>query len=323
MPAKIELNFSIQPHTLAEGFTQSELAMLDECAFKWNLRYNNLLQKADKWNWHLYVGSAWHKFQELWRKNRGEIDLSTGYFDPIPKDVPQDSEFEKWLEYWNKVMPAYQQTYAKLYPEECKHEWFAIETVVEMEFLGYKLRGMIDLASTKPRFIRDFKSTSSAWLISSGGWHFKLQFMYYCWLFVEKFPEWQGQQFNFQLDIMQRPGLKQTKADGTWAGHIQRVCADVKERPEFYLTRQQSLVTPESIAHFEHHVLTPKIQRIALVVENPEVADAIIMNPNTNACNNYGAQCDFFEICEKGIKAGIFFFEQRTHKHSELAGKTE
>jgi hypothetical protein len=319
MPAPLKpISFFLQDRTKDEGFTQSELSLMDECAKKWNLRYNNLLTRAGEFAWPHYIGGAWHKFQELWRVTKGEYDLDKAIFPIIPKGIDRSGDFDKWIEYWNAVMPAYQREYAKMYPEEAKHEWEVIEEEIDTEFLGYRLRGKIDLASAKPKFIRDFKTTVSAWLISPNGWHFKLQFMFYCWLMAKTKKNWHKTQFQFQQDIMQKPGLKQTKADVTWAGHIRRVVGDVKERPEFYLTRGSALITPEAIARFEHEVLTPKIQRIALAYDNPNEAVSILSNPNTNACNAFGNQCEFFEICEKGFDAGKFLFMHRDTKHSEL-----
>lgn len=319
MPASPTLDLHVQQHTIEQGFTQSELSLMDECKLKWNLRYNNLLKRADQYSWALAVGTSWHAFQEEWRKTKGECDLTKVYGStPVPKEIAKDSEFDKWLEYWTDVLPAYQKQYAKMYQEEATHDWLIVEQELSAEYLGYKIRGMVDLASDKPRFIRDFKSTVSAWLIAPSGWHFKLQFMTYCWLMSKNHKSWQKQQFQFQMDIMQKPGLKETKADGTWAGHIRRVCADVATRPEYYLTRQSSLITPEQIQRFETNVLTPKIQTIALAVDNPEEGLAIITNPNTNACNLYGNQCEFFEVCEKGWEAGKFFLTNRTQKHEEL-----
>lgn len=312
---------TIQPATVEGGFTQSELSLMDECALKWNYRYNNMLQKDGDMAWPLFVGQAWHNFQQRWRESKGNLELTKIIDMPIiDKSIPRDTEFEKRLEYWSKVLPAYQQAYARLYKGEEKMDWFLIEKELSAEFLGFKIRGKIDLAQHKaPRFIRDFKSTASTWLMAPSGWHFKLQFMLYCWLMWKEFPEFVATPFDFQLDMMQKPALKETKADGSWAGHIQRVCLDVQKRAEeFYLSRETKKITVDQIKHFENHVLAPKIQRLALAMENPGVADSILTNPNTNACHMFNHQCEFFELCEKGWDAGIFFFVRRPTKHAEL-----
>ena len=321
MPTAPILDLRLQERTAAEGFTQSELSLMDECMLKWNFRYNNLLTREGEFNWSHFVGGAWHMFQQLWRQSKGEFDLEHAIFPVIPKGTKMDSDFEKTHEYWTHVLPAYQLAYAKMYSEEAKHSWMIIEEELSAQHLGFTIRGKIDLASDKLRFIRDFKTTVSAWLTSPNGWHFKLQFMLYCWLMVKNNPDWLKKDFQFQLDVMQKPGLKETKADGSWAGHIRRVCADVqKERPEYYLTRQSSLVSRDALARFEDNVLTPKIQKLALIAENPDETLCLLTNPNTNACNSFGNQCEFFEVCEKGWDAGKFFFRNRPTKHEELAG---
>jgi hypothetical protein len=318
MPAQLTLTLPLQDCTISEGFTQSELSLMDECRLKWNFRYNNLLTRANFFNWNLWVGTAWHNFQEWWRTNDKRLDMDKHCGTEIPKGILRDTAFEEEYEYWTGVLPAYQQMYAMHYREEKSMEWLYIEEQLTAEFMGFKLRGMLDLVSDKYHFIRDFKTTSSAWLLSSNGWHFKLQFMFYCWLMKQNHPVWTSKPFDFQLDILQKPALKQTQADGSLVGHIRRVKADIMKRPEFYFKRETKQILPENIDHFEKHVLTPKIQTIALVMENPDVTECLLANPNTNACNAFGNQCEFFEICEKGWHAGKFFFEQRKAKHEEL-----
>lgn len=315
----IKLQLEIQQHTIDEGFTQSELSLMDECALKWNYRYNNRLGRGDQFDWNLHVGSAWHAWQEGWRK--GTMGTDTVFDVEVNDSVLQDHEFEQKKEYWEHVLPAYQRVYANLYKGENEEHWDIIEEELQYDFLGYQIRGKIDLASDKLNFIRDFKSTVSAWLISGDGWHFKLQFMLYCWLMTKNHPDWAKKPFfNFQLDMMQKPALKHTKSE-SWAGHLQRVCADVASRPEFYFKRESYKITPDMIKRFETNVLTPKIKRIEVAATKDTgfyLNNSILENPNTNACNMYGKQCEFFNICEKGWNAAQFFYTQREKKHQEL-----
>lgn len=318
MPSSPSLSLQIRPETVAEGFTQSELSMLDECALKWNFRYNNLLTRDGCFNWDQFVGTSWHGFQECWRTmDSATPDLS--YLAEIPTGTPRDTDFEMQLEYWTKVLPAYQLAYTKCFGDERSWNAFIVEKELSAELLGYKIRGQIDLAIESPKIIRDFKTTVSSWLISPTGWHFKLQFMTYCWLMMKNYPDFVKGGFDFQMDILQKPALKQTKADGTWQGHIRRVCQDIQERPEFYLKRETKRILPDQIKRFETNVLIPKITRLSLAVDNPEDAVSIVSNPNTNACNSFGKQCEFFEICESSWDSGKFFFVNRKTKHEELA----
>lgn len=313
------LSLDLNPPTLAQGLTQSELSLKDECAMKWNLKYNNRLELRDKWSWALWVGTAWHNFQELWRTEGScELTKHCGLMN-FSKNIPRDTDFEMQLEYWTGLLPVYQEVYAKMFEDEKMMKgWCIIEEELSTEYLGFKLRGKIDLANEDFMFIRDFKTTTSAWLISPDGWDFKLQFMMYCWLMVQNYPEWGKKSFKFQLDILQKPGLKQTKADGTWAGHIRRVAADIRSRPEYYLTRQSVDIQPERIKRFQDFVLTPKLQQLALARDNPIEAQSILTNMNTNACNLYGNRCEFWEVCEKGWDVAKFFYNQREVKHQEL-----
>lgn len=310
---------SINPATLENGLTQSELGMMNECALKWNFRYNNLLERADQFQWQLFVGTSWHNFQEMWRKD-SNCDVTKFVPPIIPPNIVRTSDFEADLEYWSQVLPAFQQNYTEHYKEEKGMEWMLIEEELSAELLGFILRGKIDLAHEQFRFIRDFKSTVSAWLISGDGWDFKLQFMMYCWLMVNpnNYPSWGKKKFTFQMDVLQKPALRQTKADGTWAGHIRRVVADIKSRPEFYFTRQSADIFPEQIKRFEDNVLVPKLQKIALIRDNPAETECLINDMNTNACNMFGNRCEFWDICEKGWDVAKFFYTNREVKHQEL-----
>ena len=271
LPATLDL--SLNRNTISDGFTQSELSLLDECALKWNYDYNLRLEAVGYFNWNFYVGTTWHNFQENWRKAKGDYDLLKVVAPEIGQGVIRDSKFEQDLDYWTNILPTYQQQYAKFYKGEEKLSYDILEQELRYTAPGFdfELRGKLDLAKKgKNPFIRDFKSTSSAWLISTEGWHFKLQFMLYCWLVTKCFPnDWAGKQFDFQLDIMQKPALKQTKQEN-FAQHILRVQKDIAERPEHYFRRSEFLITPDAIDRFEQTVLIPKCQRIALVIDNPE-----------------------------------------------------
>lgn len=320
MPTKATLDLSIQKRTIDGGFTQSELGMLDECALKWNYRYNNGLRLTGYFPWALWVGGEWHRFQENWRKTGGEFELVVTKPD-VPDEVSQDNDWQKWFEYWSSVLPAMSKAYARLWRDEAKHDWFIVEEELSAAFLGYTIRGKIDLVSHKPRFMRDFKSTASTWLISPIGWQFSLQFMTYAWLMKENYPEFVELPFDFQLDMMQKPGLKETKGDGSWKGHIQRVVKDVQdpERKDMYYKRMSAKITIDDINRFEKNVLTPKIQRLDLAITNPEVGLPIVTNPNTKACHAFGKPCEFFGICEGGFENARFHYEnQTTTKHEEL-----
>src|SRR5258708_6140930 len=118
--------FLVTPATLEAGFTQSELSLMDECTLKWQYRYNNLMSK-DLFDLNLFVGSAWHNFQENWRRSKGEYPADSFTPPELKAGTLRDSEFEQKLEYWSEILPAYQLTYIKLYKGEEKENYFVIE----------------------------------------------------------------------------------------------------------------------------------------------------------------------------------------------------
>jgi len=315
------LSLKWHERTFTEGFTQSELSLFDECALKHNFRYNNLLTRSDTMNWNFWVGGAWHSFQQKWREQKGNIDLAACYFPEIPKEVIKDSTFDQTLDYWMAILPIYQIAYARLFAHEAKEDYFIIEKELKTEFNGFEIRGKIDLASDKKRntFIRDFKTTKAAWMLSKDGWHFKLQFMLYSWLMLKNYPEWrQFTFFNFQMDIMQKPALKQTKSE-TWPAHIERVKADILARAEeHYFQRSTAPMTAEAIDRFEKQVILPKVNILNLIRDNPEDMLPVVTNPNTNACNAYNSQCEFFNVCDKGWGVAKGLFATKKAKHEEL-----
>lgn len=313
------MDYSIRPETLTEGFTQTELGTMDDCARKWNLGYNNKLERKDFFDWNLWIGELWHTFQHSWRSTKGKINPKIVEEPVIPKNIARTSDFEQELDYWMNVMPTFQEEYIKFYAGEQKLDYLILEEELSAEFLGFKIRGKLDLVDAKKRFIRDFKTTSSAWFIAPDGWHFKLQFMVYCWLMSKNHPEFTKDVFEFQLCILQKPALKKTDKE-TWPQHIQRTKADIQKRPEFYFQRKPAIIEPKMIRHFEETVLTPKIMLIIGAQEQEKITgdQYILSNPNTNHCNAYNRKCQFWEICEKGWESGKHFFVERDKKHREL-----
>ena len=312
--------YTIRKETLAGGVTQSELACLDGCPMKWNLRYNNLLQLRGAWSWQMAVGNAIHEFMR--DRYRGlDADTEKVRWPEIGEDVYRSNEWEMEYTFWNGVIVAMQRAYVRRYKEEeTTMEYDIVEQIVSREFMGFNLIGLIDGKGTclvdSKQFIKDHKVTTRPDLMAPMGWDMMFQFMFYSWLCE---PMLKGETFDFILNVLRKPALRQTQRE-SYEGFVRRCSLDIIKRPDFYFVREPRPITRGAIRRFEEYVLKPKLQRLKLVRDYPELAYPIITVPDTNNCFSYNQLCEFYGICKNGWDIESYEYTQRPAKHTELIG---
>jgi hypothetical protein len=85
--------------------------------------------------------------------------------------------------------------------------------------------------------------------------------------------------------------------------------------------RKRLDLTTDAMKNFEQHILLPKLQRIKMVSdpETPEELKRMMtLNKNTDACHAWNRPCEFFAICQNGLKNEAFNYETKPEKHAEL-----
>jgi len=318
------LDFTIDPAMFAEGFTQSEMQLMDDCGEAWYLRYNLGLAKHGSFSWALTYGSAIHSFLEEFYTTGGKrwsfnLDIDRKKIATLPLSVMED------LEYWQKLGQIQSEIYASYYKQD--HLNFTpvedgVERIADMEFEGIRLKGMLDLffkhVAYKGYYMLDHKTAGRIDAQTVLGWDFRFQFMFYCWLAWKIWPQYPVK--GYFINAIKKPALRQGKAE-TLPALMARIRADMLGEPEKYFYRDRLLLTKDALQRFEDQVLRPKLHRIRLLID-PKISDdtkiSIIRNKNTNHCLAYGQSCQFLGACQHGLDIEINGFMKRAAKHEEL-----
>jgi hypothetical protein len=307
-------------------FTQSEISVWDACPYKWFLRYNLQKDLIGAISWPLIVGTEWHELMESLYKAKGKNanKLRCNVAKHIDKDVIITEEIEHDCEYWNEVLEATVQAYAEFYADNFKVFKIVdfekiLEVEIEVDGVIIRLAGKRDqkgyFAKSKLG-IRDFKTTGQISKNYTEGWSFKFQFMFYLWLDY-RCSALKDQATEFLVDVTKKTLLRWKDGENiiTFAA---RVKADILQRPTEYFYLQSLDLTAKGVMEFEEKILMPKLRRIATLQKHPEMADILALSKNTDACNLYNQQCEYFANCYFGKEKQ---YKIREVKHTELETK--
>jgi hypothetical protein len=316
------MQFQLNPKSLVEGFTQSELSMMSNCSMKWNLGYNMMLRKRGSFSWALIVGSAFHSTMEQMYATKGKRWERAEFV--FPDDVILTGQDQQKKEYWEQVLQIMLEAYAQQYKDDFTQLQVlpeGNEMDVDLEFEGIRLRGKIDLwflLRKKEKWMMDHKTTSRLDRNVVMGWDFRFQFMFYLWLLQRL----QGKNAarGMYINAIKKPQLRQGEKESL-PSFVQRIRTDYFARPETYFYREPLRLMKESMEHFENVVLRPKIEKLKLLC-NPDVPHlqkvAMFTDMNTDYCQVYNTACQFLPICQHGLAAHREEYIQKTTKHEEL-----
>lgn len=314
-----------------EGWTQSELGTLAECGFKWKLQYDMGLRRKGSFSWALVFGDAFHRTLEDAYANAGVLrgGIAEMRFDD---DVMLTADNQEEKEYYEMLLEVMVEVYLEHYALDFKTfrlEPNGIERVAVAEIvyrdIPIKLTGKIDLHGTfgfsSIKMIGDHKTCGQLSMVNVLGWDFRFQFMFYVWMLQQIVGKHECG--GFMVNAVKKTQLRQKK-DESLRSFMSRVRSDMRTRPEEYFYRKHLPLTRGSMENFEENVLKPKLEKIAML-QNPntpqEYVAATILDRNTDACFKYGTNmpCQFLPICQNGLERELSNYEQRKHKHSELA----
>lgn len=313
----------IKPDTIKDGWTQSEIGVLEECQYKWYLMYNLRLSGSSV-AMYFVEGQIWHSVMESMYKNGGK-KWDAPKYKAREKYLEQSPESEALIEEKERLMAAYAEMYAEHFVDDfASLQIDGVEEVVDLtvEWKGQdiRLKAMIDLRGRQfgRKVIWDHKTTSKMSAQLLNGWSFRFQFMFYWWLDEQLRDE---KASRFIINAMIKPSIRVKQAE-SYEGFLFRLKNEIRQTPEKYFYRESLILTKGKMEKFKTDVLAPKLNKIALI-QNPEtpkdVLSALVLNKNTEACIDSitGAVCPFFEICDKGLDHNKF--TRREHKHPELA----
>lgn len=328
-------DFELNPDLAVEGFTQSEMQTLDNCAQRWNYRYNLMLERKGEFNWPTTYGSWMHASLEEWYMTKGKRFT----WDPRYKNKTKNLSLQQRLEreYWEKLGQVQLEVYTSYYKND--HKVFdvmqgGVEHIVDIDFKQdgwtFRLKGMIDLLlhhrGRNGLFTMDHKTSSRLDRAVIMGWSFRFQFMFYCWLASKKWPKKKIK--GWMPNGIKKPELRWNPEKEGVDEHMQRVREDMLTNPDKYFYREPLLFTKDAVAHFETFTLRPKLLKLKMLMDPKtpmEVKIALGRNMNSDYCVKYGAKyaCPYLPMCEKGEEVNKFLYQKREHKHEELEDTEE
>lgn len=307
----------IFPHTIAEGFTQSEFSEMS-CFQRWNFRYNQLLVKPGNVHFPFTVGSIWHDAQEQFYKTKGmRVNVATLQFRE--HEIPSLVDLQK-RDYWNHVLPAMMEAYMIYYKTDpVLWEILHIERELDVMYRGFRLRGKIDLKIKLKNglWIVDHKTMSRLNKDQIAGWDFRFQFMFYIWLLSMV----DSDKLNgYIVNGVKKPELR-VKQNESLPSFAQRVKEDMIANPDKYYYREEYPISKGALEHFRTQVVDPKLDRLQFIIDNPghPLANALMIDKNTGECQKWGgAPCDYIDICRFGKDKMGHLFTNKPAKHEEL-----
>lgn len=323
----LPIEFVINPALIGEGVTQSEMQTADNCGELWYLRYNLMLGLRGKFSWALTYGSWIHAALEEFYKTKGK----RWHIDPVIRDKQfLRGDTLKDIDYWTQLAEVQMSIYASHYKGDFAF-WQIKQTefIVDFEFEGIRLKGMIDLFVKslvhKGYYVVDHKTTGRLDKQTVLGWDFRLQFMFYCWLAWKMWGD-ELPVHGYYINAMKKPQLRRNPDKESIPAFLQRVQTDMMANDEKYFYRERLRLKKGDLQRFEDTILRPKLFKIKLLL-NPKVDDsikaAIIRNKNTDHCMHYGQPCEFMRACQHGLELEKFSFHRRKVKHQELVEELE
>lgn len=137
---------------------------------------------------------------------------------------------------------------------------------------------------------------------------FDLQVCLYLWAAEQVYGE---RPVGVLYNIVRRPQLKQNQKE-TRPQFLQRVGADIRQRPEFYFQRMEAVITDEDMRKWqgEFHSMVRQL-------ESHFEGQFHFRNPMS--CTGKGT-CEFLPVCSRGDRFGL---EKREHTFPELVAGAE
>lgn len=309
---------ALNPASLSEGFTQSELTVFDICPEKWYRGYNQLLRRKGLLQWWSVYGTAMHSSLESFYINGdGSYELATLQ---IPDDIIMTAEDERELRYFTELLALQMERYAKYYIND--FEEFTVrstEQILRVKHEGLVFQGKVDINWQREEYWGpcDHKTTGMFGPEVTKGWNFRFQFLFYAWLLWKSTGEmpnaiwWNG---------IRKPALRQNKNE-SFESFMVRIEGAMRMEPEKYMIRQFLPLEAEHLQHFETRNLGPKLAKLRLLTDSATsdiIIEALVRDMHNSSCIKYGKPCEFMGLCEYGQKDEGAFYVRRETKHEEL-----
>jgi PD-(D/E)XK nuclease superfamily protein len=318
--------------SFSEGLTQSEIMERCNCPRKHMFRYILNLKRQGSFSWALLTGGAVHKLLEehyklLKETGTGLTQPKTLEFDFEPDVILEPNQYEEY-KYWQIIAGMlvyrhnifYQETDSKIHIDN-------VEVPVDLEYRGFRLRGMIDLVGTDSTrgtrpWIMDHKTASDINDIRLEGWQFRFQFLFYSWLWTKLTGERPSGNY---VNILKKPQERRSLKRGeTIEDFCRRIDFNINVNPHEYFRREWIPFDDGMIERFQKYTLDPILTQFNLLKEIPdceydqELRESLLLVPNTDHCISWNVKCEFLELCKNNFQDYAVEYIHRPIKHPEL-----
>ena|SRR5215472_12860226 len=317
----------------SEGLTQSEMMERCNCPRKHMFRYILQLKKQGSFSWALLTGGAVHELLELHyrllqRTGKGLEDPKAVEFE-FESDVILSPEDHELYKYWQLVagMLVYRHN---IYYEEIdkKLNILNVEVPIDIEYRGFRLRGMIDLVAESPGkikpWITDHKTTADLNDIRMEGWQYRFQFLFYAWMWTKM----TGQRPSGTMtNLIKKPQERRsTKRGESVEDFCRRIDYNIMANPSEFFKREWIPLDDAMLERFERYTLDPVLTQFQMLQEatdengrfNQQEKEALLLTPNTDHCTYWNVKCEFMDLCKNNFEDFAMEFIKRHTKHPEL-----
>lgn len=137
-----------------------------------------------------------------------------------------------------------------------------------------------------------------------------MQTMMYCHCIEQKYGEPVA---GILYNVVRRPGLRYAAKDPSLSNLLQRIAADLAERPEFYFLRWNVYLAPDDISKWVDRVLNPILRNVILWWEEIEsdpfnpwsIPDRVHHYASPAGLYTQYGRCNYFDIMTKGNDYGF------------------
>lgn len=321
--------------SFAEGITQSEIMTRGTCCRKWMFRYILNLRKRGSFSWYLVFGDAIHRmleeYYELAHVN-GEVDPTAEIKCPAfdyPKDVILNPAQHEEAEYWKLLAEKLIQHHGRFYQKiDNKMIILQTERLLEYEYRGFRLRGVIDLGFEEDEsyYVMDHKTTADITDNLILGFQFRFQFLFYSWLVRQiegKRPA------GFIVNALKKPKERRSIRNAeSVQSFVARIGRNIAHEPSEYFRRIQVPLDDGMLERFQDTVLDPVITQFqwledatcpqTYTVFGRKDKEAMLITANTDACRQWNTVCEYLDLCCNNLEDFAGEFIQDEVKHPEL-----
>lgn len=319
---------------MAEGLTQSEIMLRQNCVRKWFFRYILGYKRKGAFSWSLLWGDVMHQLLEAHYKGTPRSNCPPFRFTDDVLLAPGQEEESL---FWSGLAEVYIDRYIKYWnPIDNHFKIHKVEKEIELKYEGFRLRGKIDLLFSEDRpehnvWLMDHKTTYDINQQLISGWQFRFQFLFYAWMYwrlTKKYPS------GVYVNAIKKPLERRSKSKGeSLPDFLARIKQNITLEPSKYFHRERLPFNHDTLARFEELTLKPIIWQYVIIkdydpardIANPQdhwavdsLLRSMLISMNSDHCHMYNRPCEYLELCQNAFQDYSEEYIISPTKHDEL-----